>query len=365
VVHLAAKKGSVKVLRMLSEKGARMDSPDSRGLTPLMGACWGSHAKAVDILLSSGANPNAKESGPEALTPMLIAIMNGLKSNSEVKSGERVTLTIVQSLLAAGAKPSEAAGGEVWMPLTLALSAEENPEMSAIAETLLNAGADATTLGRLGQTPLMWAAVSADPSIVFKLALSAGDKGYAESCDVRGLSPLSRATLGGRSATAAGLLAAGVGEPGEAASMARGDEARDNVRRLHGEDALKNILNGLQGDTGAAHEGVTPLMAASARNDVDLTRMMLMAGADVDAADARGATALHHAAACRSRAVARMLVEEWNAQVNVQDRFGVTPLMCSLMRADSRTSKMLLENGASANMEDREGKSALYYASFR
>ncbi|HEY7747839.1 MAG TPA: ankyrin repeat domain-containing protein [Aestuariivirgaceae bacterium] len=46
---------------MLLEKGARSDNQDNRGRTALMIAAEAGHARAVDILLAHGANPNLKD----------------------------------------------------------------------------------------------------------------------------------------------------------------------------------------------------------------------------------------------------------------------------------------------------------------
>jgi len=82
----------------------------------------------------------------------------------------------------------------------------------------------------------------------------------------------------------------------------------------------------------------TPLMHACARKQLEVAKLLLERGADVNARDMDGKTALHFTAAeGRSADTVRLLLEH-GADVNAVDRFGFTP-------ADYWTGKVLREAG--------------------
>src|SRR5690242_14171997 len=88
-------------------------------------------------------------------------------------------------------------------------------------------------------------------------------------------------------------------------------------------DVLKNNLSRANVETRDAR-GATLLMHAAAYGTIESMRMLLDAGADVNAANDFNATALLWCA--RDAAKARLLIEH-GANVNIQSKQGRTPLM--------------------------------------
>ena len=70
---------------------------------------------------------------------------------------------------------------------------------------------------------------------------------------------------------------------------------------------------------------VTPLHSAVSRGDLELTRLLLGRGAEVNARQTRGYTALHQAAGAGNQALVRLLVER-SAVRHARDDEGKTPL---------------------------------------
>ncbi|KAK3987713.1 hypothetical protein QBC44DRAFT_117318 [Cladorrhinum sp. PSN332] len=111
----------------------------------------------------------------------------------------------------------------------------------------------------------------------------------------------------------------------------------------HGEMAKATLL--LQGkvdvDAKDRDNGSPPLSTAiwscPAQSDVDMTRLLLMYGADVNFQSANGDTPLHHAAAGEyARLVGLLLV--WGADENVENKDNKKPLdLISEQRSDVRT----------------------------
>src|SRR5206468_12359179 len=111
--------------------------------------------------------------------------------------------------------------------------------------------------------------------------------------------------------------------------------------RARGDSSLLDIIH--QGDTGA-------LKAA------------LASGADPNAKDDSGATALMHAAAYASVADVRMLLDA-GSQVNASNAFGSTALMWAA--SDPAKVKLLLDRGALPNARATDRTTALLVAARR
>jgi hypothetical protein len=106
---------------------------------------------------------------------------------------------------------------------------------------------------------------------------------------------------------------------------------------------------------------VTPLMDAAEKGDVALVKQLLAGGANVNAHDQRGYTALMHASMGRRDAadVVRVLLSA-GAIVNARDKSGRSALIWS-MRNEMRSGivKELVLGGADVNIRDSYGTSAL------
>jgi ankyrin repeat protein len=187
-------------------------------------------------------------------------------------------------------------------------------------------------------------------------ALSAGANTNVKRRD--GRTPLMLAAESGDVATVAALLTYG---------------ADPNVRAVYGETALMlatpNVVQ-LLVESGAEvnarfGSGKTILMSTT---DAEKARALLAAGAEVDARldgeGDSGPTALIHATSNRfpSIELVRVLLEG-GADVNVADSNGQTALIrASEVAADEEVMVLLLEAGADVNVADREGWTPLHFA---
>jgi ankyrin repeat protein len=107
--------------------------------------------------------------------------------------------------------------------------------------------------------------------------------------------------------------------------------------------------------------GITPLMAASARANVDAMRLLIEKNADVNARNAAGATALMAAAATGHAQAVRMLLAK-GADPNVKTKRNETALADAATGGNEETVKLLLDRGADVNVQDIRGYSPLLYA---
>jgi hypothetical protein len=100
--------------------------------------------------------------------------------------------------------------------------------------------------------------------------------------------------------------------------------------------------------------GETALMVAALREDLTAVRQLLAAGAAVNAQDANGLTALFSAG---NVDIAKVLIEH-GADVNATSRQGIRPLM-EAARYSLPVVQLLIANGAAVNARDEGGQTAL------
>jgi hypothetical protein len=108
--------------------------------------------------------------------------------------------------------------------------------------------------------------------------------------------------------------------------------------------------------------GISPLMEAVTNNDIDGVRFFSKSSAAViNQKNFGGATALHLAARQGSLEMARILVEN-GADVNAIDLEGWTPLMRAAFFQNNEIVDLLLSNGAAAQLLNSIGESAIVHA---
>jgi ankyrin repeat protein len=146
------------------------------------------------------------------------------------------------------------------------------------------------------------------------------------------------------------LTAAGASPIADAAMA--GD--RESVRALlkSGED-----VNAAQGD------GMTALHWAAMKGDVELTQMLIYAGAHVKATTRLGGYTPLHLAARAARATVVAVLVAAGADVKALTANGAMPLMFAAAAGDAKAVTMLIENGADVGAKDKaKGETALMYA---
>ena len=150
------------------------------------------------------------------------------------------------------------------------------------------------------------------------------------------------------------LLAAMVG----AAPSSVADAARTGDR-----DAVKTLLrtgadvNAVQGD------GMTALHWAASRGDAELTGLLVTAGANVRALTQFGGYSALHVAAERGHGSVVAALVKAGAEVSATTKVGTTPLMLGAASGDVATVSALLSAGTPIDTRERErGHTALMFA---
>jgi len=237
---------------------------------------------------------------------------------------ERDDLEMVDALLRAGAQVS-ARTREGVLPLQLAAI---NGSAAAL-DRLIKAGADANAaLTPAGDTAVMMAARTGAAAGLRVLVESGADVNAKESWG--GTTALMWAVSEGHAEAARLLVAAGADVNARsnyvAAANGRGFEGRTPVANRT-DPKVEEFASGW----------LTPLMFAAREGDVDLARVLLDAGAEIDAAAGDGKTALAVAIFNGNYAVASLLVAR-KADVNQADAQRFTPLFWAVDRRNMETA---------------------------
>ena len=129
-------------------------------------------------------------------------------------------------------------------------------------------------------------------------------------------------------------------------------------------EALRALLKQGADVSGAQGDGMSALHYAAERGDVEMTEMLVYAGANVGATTRIGQyTPLHLASQSGSAAVVEALVKS-GANVSARTTTtGVTPLHLAAATGNADVVKILLDHGADANAKDADwGQTPLIYA---
>lgn len=111
----------------------------------------------------------------------------------------------------------------------------------------------------------------------------------------------------------------------------------------------------------SARSGRTALMEAALRGGIAFVEMLLQSGADVDALDSEGSTALHWALRKRQSAAAMLLIGK-TQRYNRLNRAGFTPLIIAVRNNMLECTGALLARGADICGTDNQGNTALFWA---
>ena len=108
----------------------------------------------------------------------------------------------------------------------------------------------------------------------------------------------------------------------------------------------------------------TPMLNVAVRNDnIELTRMLLEYGADINAvSNDRGYTAVMDAVWKGNKDITKLLIEQ-GAELNTISKEGQSNLVLAVGANNIAICKMLAENGADPDIKDQMGMSAYNYAS--
>jgi len=335
----------------LLERGADPFGTDERERTPLHLAAANGQLALVQALLARGCNPNVRDASGR--TPLFAALEHGADA-----------LPLVRALVAHGAD-AEAMDANGETPLGLAL---EHPQL----ERWLDWNGWQRPRRPLRADDLIHAATQgADVAVRRLLELDFA----VDARDAQGATALLHACGAGHREVAITLLDAGADAGASTSNGMTPLAAAVAARR----DALVALLleRGVAADQRLPNDA-TALMIAAVQGYPDIAEQLLDGGADPNAVDARGHSALHAASqfgfeqndSLRARRLFDALLKR-NADANLADKEGKTALLLLLgahLRPGSPCDAthigallpVLLDAGARIEHADQRGVTALH-----
>lgn len=325
VLMTAARTGKADAVKALLAHGASANAVEGEGQTALMWAAAEGNTAAVTMLLEFGANLHAASKG--GFTPLLFA----------VREGQAET---VRALLKTGASPNEVMTRSRSLPsqyesysitgTSALLLAVANGHFE-LASALLDAGADPNTSGR-GWTPLH------EITWVRKPGTGTNDPAPKGSGSLDSLELVKRLVAHGADVNAKMTKRRPVGTT----TLNMTGATPFMMAARTGDAELMRVLAQLGADPNLPNaDGTTPLMVAAGvgtkspgedpgteKEILEAVKVAVELGADVNAADKKGETAMHGAAYKQLPSVAQFLydqgakIEVWNQK----NQLGWTPL---------------------------------------
>jgi ankyrin repeat protein len=289
-------------VRALMQRRADVNAPQNDGTTALMWAARYDDLDAADLLIRGGARVSS--ANRDGATALQLAAING-------------SARMLEKLIKAGADPNAPLSATGDTALMLSARTGKTAAMDVLLESGANVNA---TESWGGTTALMWA-VSERHADAVTLLLDHGADVHARSNYV-------------------------------AAANGRGFEGRTPLA----ESATQKVEEFASG-------WLTPLMFAAREGDVASARLLVTAGADVNAVAGDGKDALGLAVFNGNYDVASLLVDS-RANLNRADAQGFTPLFWAVDRRNMETApnfpwmvtadplpliKKLLDGGANPN----------------
>ena len=126
-------------------------------------------------------------------------------------------------------------------------------------------------------------------------------------------------------------------------------------------EAVKNILLANPSWVNLNLMGFTPLVLASYHNHIGIVKTLLDMGAEVDAKDGSGNTALMGATFKGFEETVKLLLEA-GAEVNSINHQGATALTFACTFNQERIAQMLISHGADPDIKDERGNTPLDHA---
>ena len=367
-LHAAANSDKKDIVEFLISKGANVDAKDALGVTPLYYAVMHNYEGIADVLLANGADVNTKNKDKGDFTLLNYALYDYDK--------KAIDLLITKG---ANVNVKDDAG---YTPLVYAIW-ENDKDM---VELLIGKGADVNTVDNDGYTPYYWAVMDASKELVkllvakgaipvytIHLAARVGDlakvkRFIEEGTDVNakdkgGETPLFSAVCAENSDVTKFLIAKGADV-----------NAKDNIgatplnlviRSRGSKDVVELLVSKGANVNAKTKSGVSPLHSACMRGQKDVAELLIAKGSDMNAritgGPAVGMTPMHFAAVSGQTEVVELLITK-GADINARENNNRTPLSLACLLGHRDVVELLIGGGADINAKDNKGQTALSLA---
>jgi ankyrin repeat protein len=358
----AARTGAPAALRALLERGASIDAREPEfGQTALMIAVRENQLAAVDLLLEAGASPNAQtRKGP---TPAFVPPCKGTGCGSEGVGINR------------GGVPDRGRRAEVKGGMTPLLYAARDGNLSA-AQRLVGAGAALELADANSIRPLLMSLLNGKLEVASYLLSQGGD---VNADDFWGRTPLWAAVeyrnLDMNNNDQDSPTDNGVDRAPFLPFIKELIDAGANVNaRTRELPPARRWLYSLNDVSWVDFTGQTPFLRAALSADTATMRVLVERGGDPNLPTLAGTTPLMAAAgvnwvvaqtyteSLQARLDAVTLCLDLGADVNATNSMGLTALLGAVNRGSNDIIELLVARGARLDIKDKEGRTPLRWA---
>eukprot|EP01125_Pyxidicula_operculata_P018121 TRINITY_DN6415_c0_g1_i3.p1 TRINITY_DN6415_c0_g1~~TRINITY_DN6415_c0_g1_i3.p1 ORF type:complete len:1033 (+),score=182.02 TRINITY_DN6415_c0_g1_i3:1-3099(+) len=326
-LHWAVMCGNLAVADvLLTSAGKNAITYDEEGYTPLHKASINGNLELVRLLVKHGANPNtATDPLYYANTYLHLSETVG-DAKTDSSKGELIDDTgndVDNDSPSAGDTESASAFTPGLTPLQLAL---RNNKLDVVNDLVLSLNACVNVSDHFGRYPLHYAAFD---GLTEQLQILLDHNAYPAVADMDGYLPIHKAIWRGHHCT---------------------------VKALLNHKSSTSVINA------QSKKGYTPLHLSVLTNNLQISKLLIDFGSSchVNIRDKTGESALHKAAKNGNLSLIELLVKEGKAEVNLQNKLGITPIDFAVKNEDVVCVIFLLENGAKI-LPSRDGNGVMAF----